>query len=182
MSSMRRLRGFAFPGFVVLVSAILLAPALLASDPTLELEAWTYSGAPGCELVEGALIINNESSTVWYRISVTAVFHAAGRKCEDGDACGDLDGTKCECGHVGSLMDIAPEGEDISTCQLPRCRVRCDNHCDNVDCNNTTHCVTPKGAPSYTYLQWSENGIDWTDFEGDYTVIVGSHEDSNLCP
>lgn len=180
MSPRKRLHCHVFTALCVAGLLLSWAPVTLASDPPLMLRATNWFGAPGCDFVDGSVKFDNDSGTYWYKIQVTAGFQVNGVECE---GC-DMEGTECKCSFDGRTEIIAPDMVDEEFgCELPICsRTECSVHCDNEDCWNPTHCTSRWGPSFFIYKQWSTNGVDWTDFEGTYTVTISDQEESGKCP
>ena len=178
---------------IVLFVATVVGPGSMAADPNKDLAVQQWEGAPACNFVDGGVIIDNNSSSYYYRISVTIAVHVPDGpgtlECSgDPDNCAEdcsEEKTACTCSVSGALYTIAPNVQNQTMgCALPNCQGDCCTDCDNTNegCEPASHCTSVLRNGSYYYVQWSTDGINWTDFIDQSTIsMVGAQQSSN-CP
>ena len=139
------------------ILAVVLGTTAMASDPDKDLVVKQWEGAPSCDFVDGGVYVDNDSSTYYYKISVTTAVHvpdgSGTRDCAgDPDDCNDPEkkcggeGTACECSLSGAINTYSPNTQaQINGCALPNCRCSaqgcagiCCIHCDNTSCDPAT--------------------------------------------
>lgn len=173
---MRRLRSPAYiltlAGFVIVGFGAISQDAR-ATDPSFDVSVCKLEGAPGCDVLDGGIIVGNQSTTYYYKMDMTI-------------SCAPITCTTAQCGKSGSrtnvvlaprfctpgqtppcfeqiycLFNNCPSAQSCGTCQT------CDN--DPGDCSTEDErCTGVSGG--VTGIAWSTDGVNWTNFASQPTA------------
>ncbi len=166
---------------VVLASALVLGIAspvtTFASDPDFDVSVCEITGAPGCSLVDGAIMVSNQSTVYWYKLDLSiscSVSHCYG--------CNTSNSKSVTFRPKLCQPNSNPGCNDTVTCLFPNCATNpgpcigctpatCDNTFEDCD-TATMFCTNITGKATAT--AWSTDGVSWTNFEGTLEEYSGS--------
>lgn len=174
-------------GRLFAVALIVFSSGMLAraTDPSFDVGVCKIEGAPGCDFLDGAIFVGNQSTTYYYRVTLSIT-------------CGPIRCTPEQCGTGGTRDNIVisprfctpgqqpPCFEQIA-CLLRNCPLHqnCDTcqTCDNDpgDCSTEDELCTNVGG-GVTGVAWSTDNVNWTNFENPpFVAPTGYCAGGNSC-
>jgi hypothetical protein len=159
---------------VVVIVACSSSVLVNATDPPFDVGVCKIEGAPGCDTLDGAIIVGNQSTTYYYKVNLAI-------------NCGPIRCTATQCGRGGTMSDavLSPRfctpGQNPPCFQQIACLLRncpwsqpvCDScqTCDNdpADCNTDDELCTDVSG-GVTAIAWSTDNVNWTNFEDPPTI------------
>ena len=164
-STLRVVCSLALFGFVA-------SPAL-ATDPSFDVGVCRIEGAPGCDFLDGAVVVGNQSTTYYYKVNLSI-------------SCAPIRCTSTQCGDGGTLTNAILAPKFCTPGQNPPCFLQlactlrncpsasgctgcstCDN--DQEDCNTEDELCTGVSG-GVTAVAWSTDNVNWTNFDNPPTV------------